>query len=112
MSKVTTLTQNTQFHRVYYKGKSCASPILVTYALKSREDDVRYGITASTKIGGAVERNRCRRIIKAAFTSMSDKVNGSWDLVFVARFKTNFSSSPEIAKVMEKQLTELGVIER
>ncbi len=112
MSKVTTLTQNTQFQRVYHKGKSCISPVLVTYALRNRENDVRYGITTSTKIGGAVKRNRCRRIIKSAFTSLSEKVNGSWDLVFVARFKTNFSSSPEIAKVMEKQLTELGVIER
>ena len=63
MSKaVITIHQNTDFRRVYGRGKSCKSPALVIYSLKNRAGICRIGITTSKKLGGAVERNRCRRV--------------------------------------------------
>ena len=40
------------------------SPVVVTYVLKNRAGTVRVGITTSKKIGGAVQRNRARRVIR------------------------------------------------
>jgi len=110
MAKQITLKQNTEFHRAYGRGKSRASAALVTYAVKNRGLGCRIGITTSKKLGSAVERNRCRRIIRAAFSSLAPQTRGNWDLVFVARFKTKRMKSPDLAAVMRKQLTELGVI--
>lgn len=112
MVKPVTLKQNTEFHRAYGRGKSKASPAIVTYAVKGKGSGCRIGVTTSKKLGSAVERNRCRRIIKAAFSSISDKCSGNWDIVFVARHRTKSLKSGDIAPIMLSQLTELGVIRK
>ncbi len=114
MPRINALKQNHEFHRVYARGKSAAGPELVTYALKSRRrgSGCRVGITTSKKIGGAVERNRCRRIIRAAYDSLCADVSGDWDIVFVARHKTTILKTPAVANAMSKQLTLLGVIRK
>lgn len=110
MPKATTLKQNTDFHRAYGRGKVKTSPALVTYAVKNRGLGCRIGITTSKKLGSAVERNRCRRIIRAAFSSVYPLCSGNWDIVFVARFKTKKLKSTDILPVMEQHLSQLGII--
>lgn len=110
MSKAVTLKQNTEFRRVYGRGKVKTAPALVTYAVRSRGPGCRIGVTTSKKLGSAVERNRCRRIIKAAFSSISSRCSGSWDIVFVARHKTKSLKTGDITPVMLSQLIGLGVI--
>ena len=67
------------------------------------------GITASKKIGNAVERNRARRVIRAAAEMLGEFETG-YDLVFVARTRTVFRKSTEICRVMKKQLKSAGVL--
>jgi len=110
MQKTVSLKQNSEFHRVYYKGKSRVCPVLVTYAMKSRGHGCRIGITTSKKIGSAVERNRCRRIIRAAYASLASDTAGDWDIVFIARHRTKHVKTPEVESAMRRHLTELGVI--
>ncbi len=110
MSRAVTLKQNTEFHRAYGRGKVKTSPVLVTYVVKNRGLGCRIGITAAKKLGSAVERNRCRRIIRAAFSSISPLCSGNYDIVFVARFKTKKLKSSDLVPVMHKHLTDLGVI--
>ena len=110
MQKALTLKQNTEFHRAYGRGKVRTSPVLVTYAVKNRGQGVRLGITAAKKLGSAVERNRCRRIIRAAFSSIYPDCSGNYDIVFVARFKTKKLRSNVLEPVMRQHLTELGVV--
>ena len=105
-----TLKENWAFSRAYKRGKSFVSPGLVTYVVKNRGLGCRIGITAAKKLGSAVERNRCRRIIRAAFSSISPFCSGNYDIVFVARFKTKKLKSCDLIPVMKKHLTELGVI--
>lgn len=112
MSKAITLKQNTDFHRAYGRGKFKTAPAVITYAVRNRGFGPRIGITTSKKIGNAVERNRCRRIIRAAFSSISPECSGNWDIVFVARHKTKSLKTGDIAPVMKQQLTELGVIRK
>lgn len=111
MSKPETLKLNAEFHRAYGRGKVKTSPGLVTYAVKNRGKGCRVGITAAKKLGSAVERNRCRRIIKAAFSSVYPQCQGNWDIVFVARFKTKRLKSCDLSPVMLDHLTELGIIQ-
>ncbi len=107
-----TLKQNSDFHRLYGRGKSESSPVLVTYALKSRQPYSRVGITTSKKIGSAVERNRCRRVIRAAYSSLKGDVKPGYDLVFVARHRTKNVKMQVVAESMRRQLVDLGVIEK
>ena len=114
MQQYVSLKENTDFNRVYYRGKSCAKPALVVYSLKNRAGICRVGITTSKKIGNAVERNRSRRIIRAAFQSVIKDYdfNGkSYDFVFVARTKTKYLKSTHIEKAMVECFRQLGITE-
>ncbi|MCL2023389.1 MAG: ribonuclease P protein component [Oscillospiraceae bacterium] len=100
-----TITQNADFRRAYGRGKSRADAILVSYALRTRRPVVRYGITTSKKVGGAVQRNRCRRVIRAAYTALLPELpKYGWDFVFVARAKTMEVKSSDILRSMRGQL--------
>ncbi|MGN1328330.1 MAG: ribonuclease P protein component [Eubacterium sp.] len=109
--KSKTLKENKDFRRLYYRGKSQASSCLVTYVQKSRESETRYGITASKKIGSAVERNRAKRVIRAAFEQLEPRIKGSYDFVFVARTRTSNVKMQDVLVQMEEHFKALGVIE-
>ena len=111
MSEFVTLCENRDFRRAYQRGRSFVSPILVTYVIKNKNNNLRIGITTSKKIGKAVERNRSRRVIRAALREISEKIKPGYDLVFVARGKTPFVKSTSILSAMKKQLSEAGILE-
>lgn len=67
------------------------------------------GITTSKKIGNAVERNRARRIIRAAFRDNLPYLKNGYDFVFVARSRTKHLKSTDISAIMSKQLSKAGV---
>ena len=108
--KHTSLKKNSEFSRIYKKGKSRVHPFLVTYVYKRRDDTLRVGITASKKTGNAVLRNRARRVIKAALANCGLQGNEGVSIVFVARGATALKKSYEIENVMKNHLKELGVL--
>lgn len=110
MPMVETLKSNSDFRRAYARGKSYQDPALVTIVLKNRAGICRIGITTSKKIGGAVQRNRARRVIRAAFAPYRRQVRPGFDIVFVARSRTCRTKSTALARVMEKQLRAAGLI--
>jgi len=103
------LNTNSDFRRAYARGKAYTNPALVTYVVKNRAGICRIGITSSKKIGIAVERNRARRVIRAAMFNMP-QLQGSYDIVFVARRRTIFSKSTEVEAAMKSHLISAGVI--
>ena len=111
MKRTVTLKENCDFRRLYGKGKSFQSPALVSYVLKNRAGICRVGITTSKKIGNAVERNRARRVIRVAYSNLESKINGNYDIVFVARSKTKYIKSTDLTKIMFFQLKQAGVID-
>lgn len=111
MKKTVTIKSNCDFRRAYGKGKVFQAPALVSYVLKNRAGICRIGITTSKKIGNAVERNRARRVIRAAYREIEEKINGNYDFVFVARSRTKYQKSTQITQIMLSQLKEAGVID-
>lgn len=105
------LNLNKDFRRLYGRGKSQVHPLLVTYIIPNRRGLIRYGITTGKKVGGAVERNRARRVIEAAARESFGSVDcGGADIVFVARSRTVAAKSYDVASVMKKHLKAGGLI--
>ena len=106
-----TLCENKDFRTLYYRGQSQVHPALVTYVRRNRMGVPRVGITTGKKLGGAVQRNRCRRVIREAFRPLLPRVGG-YDIVFVARTRTLEYKSNQLAPIMEQQLRQMGVMDR
>lgn len=111
MKTYAVLNRNGDFVRLYKRGKSAVHPLLVTYTTANRRGLHRVGITSGKKIGGAVQRNRARRVIRAAFRHLRPRMRAEgWDIVFVARTQTCASTTQQVQRVMAKQLDKLGLL--
>ena len=96
------LSRSAEFDRVYREGRSHASRHLVVYSFP-REDagaEARLGVSVGRKVGGAVERNRVKRVLREAFWSTADTLPEGHDFVLVAR--------PDLAELAERD-GEAGV---
>jgi ribonuclease P protein component len=82
------LSRSGEFERVYREGRSHASRHLVVYAFPRAEDDdtePRLGVSVGRKLGGAVERNRMKRLLREAFWASAGGLSDGHDFVIVAR---------------------------
>ncbi len=110
MAKLCTLKLNKEFRTAYYHGKVFVHPLVVVYVRKNKEAVSRLGITTGKKVGKAVQRNRCRRIIREAYRQVYPHIQGHWDVVIVARKATVDSNSPTVQRVLEKQFRKAGLL--
>lgn len=80
-----TLKKNSDFRRLYNKGKSAVTPYMVVYCRRNREEHNRLGYTVSTKLGHAVVRNRVRRRLREIYRLNAPGLRQGYDIVIVAR---------------------------
>lgn len=101
--KIESVKENVAFRRAYHKGKCYATPYLSIYWRKNGSDKRRLGITVSKKIGSAVQRNRIRRIIRAAAYNCCDILPTRCDIIIVARTRTKDLKSTDIERIIRER---------
>ncbi len=107
--KIISINENSDFKRLYYRGKSVVKKRLVLYYRKNKKGNTRLGITVSSKIGCAVVRNRVRRLLKENYRNLQGLENG-FDMVIVARSQSSRASFNEIGKDLRSALLESGIL--
>ena len=100
------LTKRGDFSRVYARGKAIACKDFVMYRCKRRGGAVRIGFSSSKKLGGAVQRNRARRVFRHAAAGILDKFPAGADYVFIIRASGAVKTAPQIQRSILRQLTE------
>ncbi|WP_101773720.1 ribonuclease P protein component [Peptostreptococcus faecalis] len=93
------IKKDSDFRRVYQKGKSVADRNLVIYTLQNGKKKSRIGISISKKVGKANVRNKIRRYIKEAYRINIDaNIKNGYDIVFIARVNSSSASYKDIEK--------------
>ena len=96
------LSRSAEFERVYRQGRSHGNRFLVLYTFpraNGATDDAangpRLGLSVSRKVGGAVERNKVKRLLREAFATEAGRLPADADVVVVAR--------PDVRELAERE---------
>ncbi|GAU75788.1 ribonuclease P protein component [Fusibacter sp. 3D3] len=100
------LKKPSEFSKVYKRGKSFADKYLVMYILPNKLGFTRVGLSVSKKVGNSVRRNRIKRLIREAFR-LNYLSNGNYDIVFIARVRSNDADYAKIEKSMKFLLNKM-----
>jgi len=110
MKITTSLKKNHEFRRLYNKGRNAASKCVVVYCNRNGRAENRLGITVSTKLGGAVQRNRIRRRLKEAYRINEQSLNTGYDIVIVARMRCRYAGWNELESSVISLFGKLGLL--
>jgi ribonuclease P protein component len=93
------LSRSSDFQRIYRQGSSTASRFLVLYTFRraagAPSEGPRLGLSVSKKLGGAVVRNRVKRLVRESFAAHESQVSREYDVVFIAR--------PQVLELIARQ---------
>ena len=121
--KFKAICENHLFSKAYSKGKRAVTSALAVYVLpdfaarrlaKAHPEKKivnRIGLTTSTKLGGAVIRSRCRRILREGLRAIEKEkeLKKGFLIVIAARSAAVSKKSYEIKNELDVAFTKLGM---
>jgi ribonuclease P protein component len=104
------LRDSRDFDRVRKTGRSWSARLLVLAVLPNDRGTNRYGFATGKRIGGAVQRNRAKRLMREAVRARHAHLSQGYDVLLIARntfdMDTTFS---EVAEQMDVLLRKAGL---
>ncbi|HEY8963223.1 MAG TPA: ribonuclease P protein component [Alphaproteobacteria bacterium] len=102
------LKRRSDFLRVAGTGKKWISPSVIVQVDTESGEGIRFGLTATKKLGNAVIRNRIRRRLRAAANiALAGRPNT--DVVLIGRSATVDAPFEQILKDLNWCLKKLGI---
>ena len=81
------LNKHWEFGRVRREGKSYKGTFAVLYVLPAQQGENRIGFSVGSQVGGAVKRNRVKRLFREAYRLNKNKLARGINLLLVVRKK-------------------------
>jgi ribonuclease P protein component len=108
LPKKNRITKASEYDKIRKEGKSIRTPYFIfNYRLNAESKEPRFGFIASKKVGGAVERNRAKRLLREAVRAKLDAFPGNIEVTIVVFDKVVDQKLEVIQKEMEKVIERL-----
>src|SRR5262249_55698170 len=101
------LRRPADFQRVYDRRRSVSDERLIIYASNNDLPYNRIGLSVSRKFGGAVQRNRLRRLFREAYRLAKHDLPTGLDLVVIPR-KSQETSLAAIMEALPKLIAQVS----
>ena len=98
------------FDRLYKKGRSAGDRYVVVFYIANGTPFVRHAFLASKKVGGAVVRNRARRLMRESFRKIEKEIKPGRDVLFIARGTISGCSCAEVEDSLRSALAKGGLL--
>jgi len=85
-----------EIDRIFRRGHSFAGRILRVHILPNGRPESRLAISAPRKVGGAVQRNRWKRLIREAFRLNRNAIGPGFDLAVVPQVSPDGVMRPDV----------------
>lgn len=103
------LRSSTEILRVRRSGESFAHPLLVLIIKAGKHPISRFAVTAGTSLGNAVQRNRAKRLLRAALQQIVADIKPGYQGILIARKPLLQASSQEARAALQSLLRKAGV---
>jgi len=100
------LRRGAEFRRAFRQGIRLDGPLFVLVAVANGRPYNRLGLAASRKVGGAVARNRAKRLLRESFRQQ--KMVGGYDLVLIPKAEILSHTQGEVGREYRERLERLA----
>ena len=116
------IRENHLYGKTYKKGKSFVGRLVAVYVLKDlaaarlakanpeKKYVNRIGLSVSKKLGGAVVRNRSKRIVRAAYDTVKSELKTGYLIVIGVRAAATKKKSTDIAVELRRAFVSLDML--
>ena len=120
--KAPAIKENHLYVKAYRRGERYVGKYVAVYVLRDlaakrialanpkREKVNRLGLTVGKKIGGAVQRNRAKRVIRAAYDDHKERLKKGYLVVISAREAINGQKSGTVSAELETAFVRTGLL--
>ena len=119
--KYTTIKEHHLFAKAFQKGSRVSLRYLSVFVLKDyaagrlakehpqKKAYNRFGVSVTKKIGGAVQRNRAKRVLRAAYRAIEPELKTGFLVVLVPREEILQAKTPAVETELRKAFSKLDL---
>lgn len=117
--KYTTIKEHHLYQKAFQKGTRFSGRFVSVFVLRDyaanrlkkehplKKSYNRFGVSVTKRVGGAVQRNRAKRILRAGYRAVEPELKTGFLIVVSPRNEISEASSADVEKELRRGFTKL-----